>query len=153
LLKPNALIYKHSDGYPLEKTNEGEKYGMLVDLPPFLRKFNKLRGLDDAEYAAAQTLYFLIKKSNEHRIAWNKECKKHKLYVNESPQERERYNFLGYGIDNVFHGDIEYYYAVRGNELEVYSVNIQYGQPTSQENFKLLQTVSLKSRAKASCKR
>ena len=58
LLKPDALLYRHSDGYP--GTTSGSKYGVLTDLVPFLKLFHKRRGLDDTEYAAAWTLHHLI---------------------------------------------------------------------------------------------
>ena len=42
-----ALIYRHSDGYPDRDS------GVLADIVPILNDFNQFRGLSDTEYAAA----------------------------------------------------------------------------------------------------
>src|SRR3990172_9401880 len=47
LNKWEALIYRHSDGYP---DTEG---GVIAIIAPILEDFNKNRGLDDLEYGSA----------------------------------------------------------------------------------------------------
>ena len=78
-----ALIYRHWDGYPK---------GVLPDLLPVLREFDKGRGLDDVEYASA----WLVKE-------WKKD-------------------FLNIGISKDIHGDIEYFYAVYPDRVDVWAV-------------------------------
>jgi hypothetical protein len=112
LMKPDALIYKHSDGYP---------DGVLPILVPFLKLFQERRGLDDVEYVAAWTMHHLIAEA----IGRNKEFyeKYHKDGFNNPFAYPDGITCLGYGISNDFHGDLDYYYAVRRNKLEVYKVN------------------------------
>ena len=124
LSHPDAVIYKHSDGYPS---------GNLPLLVPFLRLFNERRGLTDTEYASAWTLWHLI---NEHV----KQSKKWKFSSN-----KDGIDCLGYGIcgghgktKDCFHEDIAYYYAVRPTCLETYHVV----GPTI-ASWKLLKTISL----------
>jgi len=128
LNKWEALLYRHSDGYQgtfngIEYENKeellknlfssktksikkhcscSEEYGVLADIVPFLRKFDKKRGLDDIEYASARLLQFLC---NEY----DKEVK-------------YRDCFAGYGICSGFHGDIEYYYAIFPDIIKVYHI-------------------------------
>jgi hypothetical protein len=47
LNNPEALIYRHSDGYP-----DGQ-YGVPQTITPILLDFDKNRGLNDLEYASA----------------------------------------------------------------------------------------------------
>ena len=47
LYKWDALIYRHSDGYP------NTEHGVLATLMPILADFAEHRGLSDTEYAAA----------------------------------------------------------------------------------------------------
>ena len=47
LNKWEALLYKHSDGYP------DTEHGVIETITPILTSFNKERGLDDIEYASA----------------------------------------------------------------------------------------------------
>ena len=83
LEKYEALIYRHSDGYP---------EGVLPDIVPFLKEFSSDRGMTDIEYCSARLLQHLTN-----------------LY------DAYAKNFLGYGISNSFHGDIEYFYAICSN--------------------------------------
>ena len=79
------VIYRHFDGYP---------EGVLKDIVPILKDFDKNRGLDSVEYSAA----WLVAKLKD--------------------------NYLNIGIcynpDN--HSDVEYYYAVTPYEVVVYRV-------------------------------
>lgn len=50
LAKPNAIIYRHSDGYP------DTEHGVIDTIVPLLRKHKALREFWDAEYIAAYCL-------------------------------------------------------------------------------------------------
>ena len=110
----NVLLYRHSDGYP-------------DDVVPMLKKFltfwKKERGLDDTEYCGARLLQYLC---NE--------------YDNEGSDgaTKDLTGILGYGISNTIHGDIEYFYRIYPDILEVYEA---YG--TDIQNFKLIKTVTI----------
>jgi hypothetical protein len=92
LAKPSALIYRHSDGYP------DTEYGVVAQLLPWAKAFEKKRGLSDAEYAAARGLIALVQAADT-------------LYA-----------CIGYGIcgDHELHGDIQYYYRVDPSGISVY---------------------------------
>tara|TARA_Y100000310_G_C20020129_1_gene506993 strand:- start:3 stop:359 length:357 start_codon:yes stop_codon:yes gene_type:complete len=79
-----ALIYRHSDGYP------DSEHGVIATIKPILDDFNKNRGLDDMEYASA----WLVAKLKD--------------------------DYLNIGISKAFHGDIEYFYAVYPNRMDIY---------------------------------
>lgn len=137
LLKPDALLYRHCDGYP-GKVN-GSKIGVLPDIVPFLKAFHKRRGLDDVEYAAAWTMHHLI----ERHVGVMQEVRE------KSPSNKDYFpedgkDFLGHGICKDFHPDIEFYYAVQGTALKVYQVHwpVQDHEP-QEKHFKLLRTVQL----------
>ena len=102
--KPDILIYRHNDGYPGNPSTK--QYGVVTSILPFLKEFNKQRDLTDIEYCSAQLLFHMI---GEHSNGG-----KYK------PVDTRRY--LSYGIcaKKDFHGDIEYYYVIRGNKLIVY---------------------------------
>jgi len=107
LEKWDALIYRHFDGYP---------DGVLPDIVPILKDFNKNRGLDDTEYASA----WLVAKLKD--------------------------DYLNIGVSNQFHGDIEYYYAVYPNRIEVYepiSFSNWLGGDCETDNLRLIQTVEI----------
>jgi hypothetical protein len=53
----DALIYKHSDGYP---------EGIIPLIIPILADFEKNRGLDDIEYASSWLVYGLKKEQVEN---------------------------------------------------------------------------------------
>ena len=119
--KPEALIYRHSDGYP---------EGVLPDILPFLKIFNEVRGLADAEYASARTLQYLTNLADEH-------YEKFKQNFQSVIQEP---NFSGYGIClHGFHGDIEYYYAIYPNRVDVYEVDFDEKLPI-EKRFKKIKT-------------
>jgi hypothetical protein len=116
-----ALIYRHSDGYP--GTVDGSEYGVLADIVPYLKWFDKERGLSDTEYAAARLLQFLC---NEYDQA--------------TPTKEIPTGTLGHGICRDFHGDHKYYYAVYSNRLEVYDCDFD----APPEKWKKIETVNLK---------
>lgn len=96
----DVLIYRHSDGYP----NDG---GVVGDVLPFLRWWANHRGMNNIEYCAARLLQFLCNRYDG-------------IDFEETKKEQ---GTLGYGISKDFHGDIEWFYAVRPDKLEIYEVN------------------------------
>jgi hypothetical protein len=100
-----ALLYRHHDGYPCDE-NGLREYGMLADLLPFLRDFQKVTGLHDASYAAARCLQQLCNVSDIRQAGGD-------------PRKNQYYN--GFGICDEFLTDIQYYYAVYPNRLDVYA--------------------------------
>ncbi len=99
-----ALIYRHCDGYP-----DGES-GVIADIQPILEDFNKYRGLDDIEYAAA----WLVAKLKT--------------------------DYINIGISKDFHGDLEYFYAIYPDRMEVYKT----GLDTPPETWAKIDTINLK---------
>jgi hypothetical protein len=95
--KFEALLYKHSDGYP---------EGVLPTLIPFALDFDRKRGLCDCEYAAAHCITVFINDSNDGRKAYD---------------PAGNFSYLGYGIAKAFHGDIEYAYVVSPGLIQVYA--------------------------------
>lgn len=120
-----ALIYRHSDGYPgnLKAVKDGGEYGVLIELVPFLRDFQTNRGLSDTEYAAARTLQHL---ANLYDLGFSK------------LEASKTYNYIGYGVSSAIHSDIEYLYAVKPTKLEVYAVS-----GWDEHTYKLTETVDL----------
>lgn len=106
-----GLIYRHSDGYP--GTENGSEYGVLADIVPFLKQFGR-KG--DAEYTGARLLQYLC---NEYDKGG---------YEN-SFGEKGLTGVLGHGISKVWHGDLEYYYAVYKDRVDVYEVNYVWATP------------------------
>jgi hypothetical protein len=83
--KPQALVYRHHDGYP-----DGGG-GVVATVLPFIKKFAEKRGLDDLEYLAARLIQNLCKTVDD-----------------------EGSTFLGVGacFDREWHGDIAYVYTI-----------------------------------------
>lgn len=137
LLKPDALLYRHCDGYP--GTVSGSKYGVLTDLVPFLKLFHKRRGLDDTEYAAAWTSHHLIDLHVKGRMQLREKTDSGKEYY---PQDGK--DCVGHGVCKDFHGDIEFYYAVQGPTLKVFEVNwpVEDDEP-DEKHFRLLKVIRL----------
>ncbi|MBT9132832.1 MAG: hypothetical protein DDT33_01362 [Firmicutes bacterium] len=94
-----VLLYRHSDGYP---------DGVLPDVIPFLQWWNKRRAISDIEYCSARLLQYLCNKIDEQSDV----------------KPKGLTGTVGYGICKDFHGDIEYYYAIFPDRLEVYWVPI-----------------------------
>ena len=105
LSKFNALIYRHSDGYP-----EGEN-GVLHDILPFLKWFKKERGLEDMEYTSARLLQWLCN-------VYDKETKDYE----EEKGEAGYTGILGHGISKDFHWDIAYLYAIYCDRIDIYEI-------------------------------
>ena len=122
LNKPEVLLYRHSDGYP---------DGVLPEMMPFLRWFKKGRGMD-VEYLGARLLQWLCNKYDGYGIA-----------NNFSPEiyDAGMTGVLGYGICKELHGDIEFYYAVYPDKVDVY----ECGWDASFNDFKLIKTLAIES--------
>jgi hypothetical protein len=112
--KYERLLYFHSDGYPK---------GILPYLIPFLIIFNKKRGLKDISYASAWLMHHMIKA---------RDCDYNTL---------EECDFLSHGIDDDLHGDIEYFYEIYPDRLNVYGVNKVFANNTFRGD--LLKEISL----------
>jgi hypothetical protein len=120
---PHALLYRHCDGYPK---------GVKGDLTEFVKFFIKGRGWD-IEYLPARLLCYLIFKHTQDlpgqkRIDWD------------GREKSDKYGGIhSYGIcsPNGFHGDIEYYYAVFENRIEIYDTPFD-AQP---EDYKKIETI------------
>lgn len=116
LSKFDALIYRHSDGYPgsIDKDKKKE-WGVLADIIPFLIWFKAQRGLSDTEYTSARLLQYLC---NEY----DKGMEDVELKIQEGKAKAKMVytGVLGHGICKDFHGDIEYLYAIYPDRVEVY---------------------------------
>lgn len=126
IAKPDAFIYRHSDGYP--GTENGSEYGVLADIIPFLKWFKNARGIADTEYCSARLLQWL--------------CNHYDGFVRfQMPYDEKEplTGVLGHGISNGFHGDIEYYYRVYPNVVEVYETPYD----AKPENWVLIKTIEL----------
>jgi len=143
ILKPSILLYRHCDGYP--GTVDGKEYGVLCDIVPFLRDFKKHRGLDDIEYCAAWLIHELIEKHIKMI---------RKLHKNDTKQQKKVFkrfsHYVGHGICEDFHGDIEYVYRIYSNTLEVYKIvhseqelKNYCSSPYKESNFSLIETIDL----------
>ena len=110
--EPDALLYKHSDGY---------EEGTLPILKEFHKKFRESRGFFDAEYFAARLIQHLTNDAD---------------YAD---------SMTGYGISKSLHADIEYYYAVYPDRIEMYETGGLLGA-TDEDDFKefnLIKTVKV----------
>ena len=107
LSKPEVILYRHHDGYP---------EGVLPEITEFYNRFMKVRKFWDLEYMAARMLQNLMKNSDDNLEVFIKD---HSLCPD--------WNCLGYGISNQFHRDIEYFYAISPEGIEVYDVPFDAG--------------------------
>lgn len=107
--QPYTVLYKHSDGY-IE--------GTLPLLEEFAKKFKTNRGFFDEEYFGARLIQFLTNQSDDHLKKWQEQRRKE---TDISP-----FDMCGYGIcgDKMLHGDIEYYYAIYEDRIEVYETHM-----------------------------
>ena len=87
--------------------------GVLADIVPVLQDFNKNRGLDDVGYASA----WLVAKLKT--------------------------DYATIGICKDFHGDIEYYYAVYPDRIDVYHTTGAWLADLDSSKWEKIQTVSL----------
>ena len=118
-----TILYRHSDGYP-----QGPA-GVLATLVPFVKRFIENRGFD-ACYMGAQIMCDQINQSREgmrtyyeKSIATDKEAgKEPRDYIVESLANLEN-DFLGFGISNEIHSDIEFIYHVSKDGIHVQHAN------------------------------
>lgn len=124
-----ALIYRHSDGYPGKP--DGTEYGVLEDIMPFLNWFAGARGISGVEYVSARLLQYLCNQYDGDKEAQIKE------YSHTASQvSLEFTGSLGHGICNDFHGDIEYFYKIYPNAVEVYETEWD----SKPKDWKLIET-------------
>lgn len=86
-------IYKHSDGYP---------EGVLPTLVPLVNEFMKSRGWDGAYLLCQIIRAFAL----EDYKAFTAQPDVYKYKIEGS------YRFLGWGLDTIQHGDIDYLYEI-----------------------------------------
>ncbi len=121
-----VLLYRHSDGYP--GTPDGEENGVLADIVPFLKWWTKGRGISDTEYTGARLSQFLCDGDDK----WSRG----QGHLKDGDFTGE----IGHGISNGFHGDIEFFYKIYPNAIEVYEVPFD----VNPNDFKLVETIGLK---------
>lgn len=104
----NIYIYKHSDGYP---------EGVIPYLYPIVQKFHKKRGCSDGSYLLCQIVRHIA--VMEHKEAVELISKGKGPFLEDTKKDWESdptflYNqgYLGWGLDCVSHGDIDYLYEV-----------------------------------------
>ena len=118
--KPDVLLYKHSDGYP---------DGVIPIIEPFLKRFDAERGIADTEYCGAWLSHALVEESIENMKKWF--------------PKKDGKSFLGHGICKNFHEDIEYFYRVYPNTIEIYETKFD----SNPESYILIKTIKLKEEA------
>lgn len=108
-----AIIYRHSDGYPK---------GVIPAVLPFLKHWSKSRGMNDTEYLSARLLQYLTNQHDGFNLLWHVEAP-----MKDSETETEKLKKFGgtlsYGISTGFtHGDIEYVYAIYSTKVVAFEV-------------------------------
>uniref|UniRef100_A0A6M3JEG2 Uncharacterized protein n=1 Tax=viral metagenome TaxID=1070528 RepID=A0A6M3JEG2_9ZZZZ len=126
-----ALIYRHSDGYP---------EGVIPDIEPFLKWWAKGRGLGDVEYVSARLLQYLCNQYDEDGKAFAKEMRSKNIPISKTTEELFT-GTLGHGICRGFHWDIEYFYKIYPNAIEIYDV--PFMDKFDEKQFKLIKTIKL----------
>lgn len=109
--------------------------GVLGDIVPFLKWWAKDRGIGDLEYCSARLLQYLCNKYD--KLMDTIEAQRNTdVVVTEKPKFT---GTLGHGICTGFHGDIEYFYAIRSSKVEVYEVPCDENCDT----WKLIKSIKL----------
>jgi hypothetical protein len=105
-----AMLYRHSDGYP---------EGVLPDLEEFFDDLDKNlsdKRYGDPSYLAPKLLVWLVMSHRQSMKEWYEsmlERNPNDNYAREKLAEKSHIcDFLGHGIDNALHGDIEYLYHI-----------------------------------------
>ncbi len=108
-----ALLYRHSDGYPS---------GVLPDIMPFLAWWITARGIEDIEYCSARLLQYLANNYDESSVRFLIESEKRgSASAKEELAEIQQFTgILGHGISKQFHWDIEYLYAITPQGVTVF---------------------------------
>jgi hypothetical protein len=137
-MTPNVLLYKHCDGYPY-----GED-GVLKTIIPTIMMFMQRRSImNDVEYLSAWMLHHLIAETIDYLKTMQKKGSGQHL-------PKDGINFLGFGICDNFHLDIEYYYHYEGTDskngfLSVYKVHVKdWDHGVLKNDFKLLRKLQFK---------
>jgi hypothetical protein len=124
----NTILYRHSDGYP------NGKHGVVATLAEFMQVFMKRRGWDPI-YLPAQLLHFMIAKDAAYNLesiaARAKRCGRKPSSYEQEMLACGGNDFLGYGITNDIHGDVEYIYVINKDGVEVYDVPYNAGSDRS----------------------
>lgn len=119
-----TILYRHSDGYP-----DGE-HGVLASLVPFVARFMKHRGFFDACFLGAQIICDQINRYREYmraslqrrvdRLRAEGNGDDHWLVKADLDMLANVDNdFLGFGISNEIHGDVEFIYRVTPEGIHV----------------------------------
>lgn len=117
---PEALLYRHSDGYPS---------GVLPEMMPFLNWWAGARGINDIQYCSARLLQYLANMYDGYTIKWAKErLEKYKgdeskRSIDEIAETEKFTGTLGYGICNAYQWDIEYVYEITKEGVNVYETS------------------------------
>jgi hypothetical protein len=112
-----TILYRHSDGYP-----DGQ-HGVLASLVPFVARFMKHRGFD-ACYMAAQIMADQITRSRAYmrdmyeRRASEMQSGDMQDYYRKQAENVDN-DFLGFGISNQIHSDVEFIYRVTPEGIKV----------------------------------
>jgi hypothetical protein len=114
-----TILYRHSDGYP-----DGPN-GVLASLVPFVARFVKHRGFDSC-YLGAQIMADQINRSREGMKASFQRRIDKAVAATSEPSKWDveglanvENDFLGFGISNQIHGDIEFIYRVTPDGIHV----------------------------------
>jgi hypothetical protein len=110
----NAVIYRHSDGYPHEGKN-----GVLHTLLPLCKEFKRLRGWDP-EYLTARIAHAMVDVILKDHNRMIKSIRKSD--PGRDLQSYEQGKMLGVGVESFegqFHGDLAYVYIVNTDHVEV----------------------------------
>lgn len=126
----DAIIYRHSDGYP-----NGE-HGVLASLVPLVKTFMEYRGADPFYLTA----HIVADQIRRHIDA----CDKRDALEGGFKSD---YRFLGFGVEaynDVLHGDIEYLYVVSldSGVVSVCKPTAKFDQNPSFINTEVVQVVS-----------
>jgi len=132
LEKWGVLLYRHSDGYPGKE--DGSEAGVLPDIIPFLKRFDKERGIRDLEYCGAWLIHHLI----EEHIKWGEKFAREHSELR--GRNKDGKDWLGHGICRDFHVDIEYFYKIYPGGVDVFE--IKFG--VSPDGWERIKRISLK---------
>lgn len=137
----NAMIYRHSDGYP------NGRAGVLFMLKPLVKKFMQGRGFLDAEYLTAHIAHRCIEIVQRDR-AGNR--KHYKETTGKVPEYLDGPDFLGIGIQpftKYFQGDVAYVYKIVQNKtvnIEIYQRSNNSAGNLTWADLRLIETVVVK---------
>jgi len=113
----DVLLYRHSDGYPVNRSKDGRKFGVIPDIAKFIGLFMSMRG-KDPQYLAAQLMWWMIQKSKVESRQRRGEDGMRRIRSDDS----RMFGLLGFGLDPIdqIHGDIAFFYIVKPDRICVY---------------------------------